>query len=165
MSRRLEAAFSRPLELLGAASLMALMLVVFVDVGGRSLFNRPLPWGTELLEVVLGAMIFCIYPLLAWRGTHITVDLIPVRPAVKRVQVVLANVVGCVVFLIIAWCVGRQAIRSTGYGDASALLQIPTGIVLWCMCVLSVATAAAFLVVAKRSLAGEPVATAHPNLD
>ena len=150
---------------MGAAALMALMLVVFVDVGGRSLFNRPLPWGTELLEVVLGAMIFSIYPLLALRDNHITVDLIAARPELRRVQRVLASVVGCVVFLVIAWCVGRQAIRSTGYGDASPLLQIPTGIVLWCMCVFSVATAIAFVVVALRVLAGEAAPAAHPQLD
>lgn len=159
MAKRRAPALVRLLEVLGAGALFVLMVVVFIDVGGRSLFNRPLPWGTELLEVVLGAMIFCLYPLLALRGNHITVDLIPVRPSLRPVQRVLSGVVGCVVFLIIAWCVGRQAIRSIGYGDASALLQIPTGVVLWCMCVLSVGTAVAFLVFVRRALSGE----AEPN--
>lgn len=164
MIRKAAAAFAGALECVGAASLFALMLVVFVDVGGRSLFGKPLPWGTELLEVVLAAMIFCIYPLLGMRGNHITVDLISVGPRLRRVQRVLASVVGCTLFLIVAWCLGRQAMRSISYGDASALLQIPTGVVLWVMCALSAVTAIAFLLSMQRAYAGEPVA-AHAHLE
>lgn len=152
------------LEFLGAASLFTLMLVVFVDVGGRSLFGKPLPWGTELLEVVLAAMIFCLYPLLGLRGNHITVDLISVSPAVRLVQQVLAGVIGFIVFGIVTWSLARQAIRSTEYGDASALLQIPTGIVLWVMCGLSAVTALAFILWTRRAFAGETVAP-YPHLD
>lgn len=164
MAGRFAKAFASALEFLGAASLFTLMLVVFVDVGGRSLFSKPLPWGTELLEVVLAAMIFCLYPLLGARGNHITVDLISVRPALRRVQRALAGVIGCVVFAIVTWALARQAIRSTEYGDASALLQIPTGIVLWVMCVLSAITALAFIVSTRRALAGETVMP-HPHLE
>lgn len=164
MASRVAKAFVSTLELLGAASLFTLMLVVFVDVGGRSLYSKPLPWGTELLEVVLAAMIFCMYPLLGMRGNHITVDLISVGPALRRVQRVLAGGIGCVVFGIVTWCLARQAIRSTEYGDASALLQIPTGIVLWVMCVFSAATALAFILSTRRAFAGESVAP-HPHLE
>lgn len=164
MLNRLAAGFVGVLEFLGAASLFALMWVVFVDVGGRSFFNKPLPWGTELLEVVLAAMIFSLYPLLAMRGKHITIDLITVKPALRRVQRMVANVCGFSLFVIVAWCLGRQAIRSTGYGDASSLLQIPTGIVLWCMCALSAASALAFLVALRRPAGGELLAN-HPASD
>jgi TRAP-type transport system small permease protein len=164
MAKRLAAALSSLLESLAAGALLILMLVVFVDVAGRSFFNRPLPWGTELLEVVLGAMIFSIYPLLAFRSNHITVDLITVGRSVRRVQRVVASLVGCAVFLIITWSVGRQAIRSVEYGDASALLQIPTGAVLWCMCALSSAAAVAFLLALRRPPEAEP-APIHPLLD
>ena len=164
MAGKFATVFVSALEFLGAVSLFTLMLVVFVDVGGRSLFSRPLPWGTELLEVVLAAMIFCIYPLLGLRGNHITVDLISVSPVLRRVQRVLAGVIGCIVFGIVTWCLARQAIRSTEYGDASALLQIPTGVVLWVMCVLSAATALAFILSTRRAFAGEAAAP-HPHLE
>ncbi|MES2631339.1 MAG: TRAP transporter small permease [Pseudomonadota bacterium] len=164
MAGKLGAVFVGALEFLGAALLLMLMLVVFVDVGGRSLFSKPLPWGTELLEVVLAAMIFCIYPLLGLRGNHITVDLIQVRPSVRRVQRVLAGIIGFIVFGIVTWCLARQAIRSTEYNDASALLQIPTGMVLWFMCALSGLTAVAFILSTRRAFTVE-VATAHPHLE
>jgi TRAP-type C4-dicarboxylate transport system permease small subunit len=141
----------RTLEVVGAASLLVLMVVVFIDVMGRNLLNRPLPWGTELLEVVLGLMIFALYPLLALRSTHITVDLVPVPAPLRAPQRLLSALVGAVLFGVIAYCTGRQAIRSAGYGDASAILQIPTSWVLWGMCALSVATVGAFVFSVWRS--------------
>lgn len=143
--RRRTGGLQRALEVAGAAALLVLMLVVFVDVLGRNLLNKPLPWGTELLEVVLGVMIFALYPLLALRATHITVDLVPVPAPLRRPQRLLSALVGAVLFAVIAYCTGRQAIRSATYGDASAILQIPTSWVLWGMCALSVATVAGFL--------------------
>ncbi|WP_053076716.1 TRAP transporter small permease [Caenimonas sp. SL110] len=134
------------LETAGAVALFILMVVVFVDVVGRNLFNRPLPWGTELLEVVLAVLIFALYPVLALRSSHITVDLVPIPRRLQLPQRALAGLVGAVLFGVIAFCTARQAIRSAGYGDASALLQIPTAWVLWGMCALSVLTALGFLV-------------------
>ncbi len=138
------------LETVGAAALFVLMVVVFVDVVGRNMFNRPLPWGTELLEVVLAVLIFALYPVLALRSAHITVDLVPIPPGLRLPQRVLAGLVGAVLFGVIAFCTARQAIRSAGYGDASALLQIPTAWVLWGMCALSVVTTLGFLIAIVR---------------
>lgn len=156
----------RLLDAVASLCLVLLMLVVLVDVVGRSVLNRPLPWGTELLEVVLAAMIFVLYPVLALGSGHITVDLISVRPALQRVQRVLAPLVGAVVFAVIGWCVARQAVRSAGYGDASALLGIPTAWVLGGMAILSAATVLAFLVAAARAARGAatslPVPAAAP---
>lgn len=137
----------RALEGVGTAALFILMVVVFVDVVGRNLFNRPLPWGTELLEVVLAVLIFALYPVLALRSSHITVDLVPLPRALQVPQRVLSGLVGAALFGVIAFCTARQAIRSASYGDASALLHIPTAWVLWGMSVLAVVTALAFLLV------------------
>lgn len=150
----------RALEWLGAATLAVLMLIVVVDVAGRGLFNKPLPWGTELLEVVLAVMIFATYPLLAWRGSHITVDLVTVRPAVQRWQRICAGLVGIVAFGLITWALVRQAIRSGTYGDASPLLQIPTAYVLWWMAAMSLLTCVAFavlMIVVRGGAATEPL--------
>lgn len=153
--------FQRVLDAVGSAALLFMMLVVFVDVAGRNLINRPLPWGTELLEVVVAVMVFALYPVLALRGAHITVDLISVRAQLRPVQRWVAAVVGAVLFAVIAYCTGRQAVRSAGYGDASPLLQIPTAWVLWGMCALAAVTSLAFLLsprlTRRRQLQAEPV--------
>lgn len=152
---------SRLLDAAGSICLLFLTLVVLVDVVGRSALNKPLPGGTELLEVVLAAMIFLLYPVLAIGSAHITVDLINFRPSVQRGQRVIAAVLGAVMFGVIGWCVARQAMRSAGYGDASALLGIPTAWVLGGMSVLSAVTVLAFLVAAGRDMRGaEPAAHA-----
>lgn len=136
----------RALEGAGVAALFILMVVVFVDVLGRNLLNRPLPWGTELLEVVLAVLIFALYPVLALCSSHITVDLVPVPRGLQVSQRALSGLVGAMLFGVIAFCTARQADRSASYGDASALLQIPTAWVLWGMCALSVATALGFVI-------------------
>ena len=135
----------RWLEACAALALLVLMLVVLVDVVGRNLFNKPLPWGTELLEIVLALMIFLLYPVLGLRAGHITVDLIEVSPAVQRVQRLLAGFIGATVFALIAWCLGRQTIRAAGYGEATPLLAIPLAVIIGGMSVMAAVTAIAFL--------------------
>lgn len=145
----------RALEGAAAIALLLLMLLVLVDVGGRNLINKPVPWATEVLEIIVGAMIFLLYPVLALEGGHITVDLIQFRPAILKVQRVLGAVVGAALFSIICWCLGRQAARALGYGEASSMLGIPLGWVLGAMCFLAGLCALAFLVSMARALRGD----------
>jgi TRAP-type C4-dicarboxylate transport system permease small subunit len=140
------------MEAVGAVSLVILMVTVFVDVVGRSIFNTPLPWGTELLEMVLALMIFALYPLLALGFGHITVDLIQVRPGLRAVQRVLSSAIGALVFALIAWCMGRQAIRAADYGEATPLLNVPLSWVLGGIGVLAAISSLAFVHAAVRTL-------------
>ena len=148
----------RTLDSVGGIALLLMMTVVAIDVAGRNLFNKPLPWGTELLEVVVAVMVFALYPVLALRSRHITVDLITVRPVLQRAQRVIACAVGAVLYGVIALCTGRQALRSASYGYASALLQIPTAVVLWGMSALAVVTVLCFGVALVRALRQPPAA-------
>ena len=81
-----EGRIERALTAVGTLSLLALMLIVFIDVAGRNLFNSPLLWGTEVMEVLLGLMVFVFYPVLARRHGHIVVDLVPVPRALRAFQ-------------------------------------------------------------------------------
>jgi TRAP-type transport system small permease protein len=151
MAHAREGRIERALTAVGTLSLLALMLIVFIDVAGRNLFNSPLLWGTEVMEVLLGLMVFVFYPVLARRHGHIVVDLVPVPRALRAFQRLLAGGVGAALFGIIAWTCGRQAIRSAGYGDASAILGIPTAWVLWGMAALAALSALIFLAQAPRA--------------
>lgn len=135
----------RTLRAVGTLSLFALMLIVFIDVMGRNIFNTPLIWGTEVMEVLLGLMVFAFYPVLARRRGHIVVDLVPIPRSLSGFQRFLAGAVGCMLFGVVAWTCGRQAMRSADYGDASAILGIPTAWVLWGMVVLAGLSALVFL--------------------
>jgi TRAP-type C4-dicarboxylate transport system permease small subunit len=140
-----EGTLERSLKAVGTLSLLLLMLIVVIDVAGRNLFNSPLLWGTEVMEVLLGLMVFAFYPVLARRRGHIVVDLVPVPQVARVAQRWLAGAVGAALFGVIAWTCGRQAIRSAGYGDASAILGIPTAWVLWGMAALAGLSALVFL--------------------
>ena len=141
---RSEGRLAHVLEGFGAVCLVILMLTVFIDVLGRNVLNMPLPWGTEVLEIVLGAMIFALYPVLALTFGHITVDLIPLPPTMRRVQRTLGASMGVVLFSLIAGCLWRQTLRAAGYGENTPLLHVPIAWLLGGMAVLSVATAVAF---------------------
>lgn len=145
----------RWLGVAGAFCLLLLMIIVTVDVVARNALNRPLYGGTELLEMLLAAMIFLLYPLLALRSGHITVDLVPVPRALRAVQRVLSRLIGAVVFALIAWCMARQALRAEDYGEATALLGVPLFYVLGGMAVLAGVTALAFVVPSMRWLKRE----------
>lgn len=149
------------MEAIGAASLLILMATVFIDVVGRNLLNTPLPWGTELLEMVLALMIFAIYPLLALGFGHITVDLIQVRPSVQVWQRLLSGLMGAVVFAVIAWCMVRQALRAADYGEATPLLGVPLSWVLGGIGFLAAMSVIAFLLAAVRSVRDPGAPTAQ----
>jgi TRAP-type C4-dicarboxylate transport system permease small subunit len=161
MSAPAEERVERVLTAVGSLSLLVLMVIVCVDVIGRNLLNSPLPWGTELLEVVLAGMVFAFYPLLARRGGHIVVDLVPVPRAARAFQRWLAGAIGAVLFGVIAWCCGRQALRAADYGDATAILGIPMAWVLWGMVALSTLSARAFVVQAMEPHDPPSTLTAH----
>src|SRR5688500_15714613 len=98
MGRGVQDRMERTLTVVGTASLFVLMAIVFIDVVARNLFDSPLPWGTEVLEVVLGAMVFFLYPVLALRQEHIVVDLVPIPRAGRTAQRVLSGAVSAAVF-------------------------------------------------------------------
>ena len=148
--RPLEDRLRQALEGAAAFLLLAIMLLVPVDVVGRSALNMPVPWSTEVLEVLIASMVFLLYPVLALQHGHITVDLITVRSSLQMVQRLLASGIGVVVFGLIAGCMARQAVRAAGYGEASPILGIPLGLVLGGMSLLSGVCALAFLVAAVR---------------
>jgi TRAP-type C4-dicarboxylate transport system permease small subunit len=146
----------RTLEAVGAVCLVVLMVTVFVDVVGRNLFNKPLPWGTEVLEIVLGAMIFVLYPVLAFTFGHITVDLIKVPAVLQRFQRSLGAGMGATLFALIAWCLVRQTLRAAEYGEKTALLGVPIPVLLGGMAVLSAITALAFVAATVRAAVTAP---------
>lgn len=144
---------------LGAAAafcLMGLMLLVTADVAGRDFLNRPLPGATELAEILLAGAVFLVYPSLAVCEAHITVDLIRYGARARRLLRMLAAAVGLAVFGLIAWCVAVQALRVAGYGDTSAVLGIPMGLVLGGMGVFAGLTALGCLLVLADAMVRKP---------
>src|SRR6266571_6884493 len=64
------------LGIAASALLLCLMLVTFVDVVARYLFNRPIRGAFEVTELTLLVLIFAGLPLVSHADEHVTMDFI-----------------------------------------------------------------------------------------
>ena len=150
----------RWVEVAAATGLVGLMVIVLIDVIGRDVLNKPLAAGTELTEIVMAFMAFVAFPLLAYRQRDITVDLFDFftsGPFIKKVQVVLAGLVGSAVYALVAYQMVTFASRAAQSGQATPQMGIPLAVIWWFMCVLSAMAAVASLIVALAGLTDKPI--------
>ncbi|GGF07196.1 TRAP transporter small permease [Stappia taiwanensis] len=140
------------LRLAASLLLLAMMIVTFVDVVGRYVFNAPLAGAYELTEVLLALVVFIGLPIVTFRREHVTVDLVTSRlPSVlRRGLAVLAGVVMLLVLAVLAWRLGLLAVDFTDYGDTTVNLKIPLGPVAAVMAVLAAMSALAALLALFR---------------
>lgn len=132
------------------AVLVLMMLVTTVDVGGRYLFNYPLPGGFELTEVMLAVLIYCALPLVTWKREHIVIDSFDflMSPRVKRGLDVAADAVCALALAGVGYIIFLRAMRVAGYGDTTSVLKLPLAPVAYVMCVAIVVAALMHLALA-----------------
>lgn len=130
---RIEAA----LERIAAVCLMAVMLIVFSDVGARYLFSKPFSWSYELIGMYLMPTLFyfALSSTLAAHH-HVAVDLL--RPRMPRWLIQAAELLGSAaagtVFAAIAWLFARSGVEkfvsgAVVMGDVQWPSWIPDAIV------------------------------------
>ncbi|HEY5598117.1 MAG TPA: TRAP transporter small permease [Kiloniellales bacterium] len=117
---------------LGIASsviLFLMMLLTFVDVVARYLFNFPLRGGFEVTELMLLVLIFAGLPLVSHADEHVTMDFIDrLLPRAWRRRLVRAvNALCAAVMFFLTWQVWIKAGRIAGYGDTTDVLKIEVG--------------------------------------
>ncbi len=116
------------LERVAAACLLAVMLIVFVDVGSRYLAARPFSWSYELIGMYLMPAIFyfAVSSTLAAHH-HVSVDLL--RPRMPRALVRIVESLGSaatgLVFGAIAWLFAGSAWHKLAAGE------VVMGVVEW----------------------------------
>jgi TRAP-type C4-dicarboxylate transport system permease small subunit len=132
---------------LASALVLALMAITLLDVLGRDILNQPLRGATELTELLLVGMTFLFYPRIAWRGTHITVDLFDWfrSDLLRTIQRVVCSLLGALAFGGLAWQLAFNGVRAEGYGDITPSLGLHLSWVLWFMALMSAITALAFV--------------------
>ena len=114
-----------------AASLILflMMLLTFVDVVARYLFNFPLRGGFEITELMLLVLIFAGLPLVSHADEHVTMDFIDrmLPEAGRRFLVRLVHAVCAAVMFFLTWQVWIKATRIAGYADTTDVLRVPIG--------------------------------------
>ena len=117
---------------LGVASsaiLLAMMLLTFVDVVARYVFNRPVRGAFEVTELLLLVLIFAGLPLVSHADEHVTMDFIDRMLPARAVPVLIRAVHALVaaVFFFLTWQVIIKAARISAYGDTTDVLRITVG--------------------------------------
>ena len=149
-------AFTAATDGFGAAVLFVLMVMTCVDVFGREVLSAPLDGATELTQVMMGLIVFAVFPIVSLREDHITVDLLdrwfPRRLA--RPRLVVINLLAAAVMAGVCWRVWIVGGFQSDYGDATEFLSIPLGPVSYFISVMSGVAAAVLLANAVRHLSG-----------
>ena len=127
--------------LLGVAAssiLLAMMLLTFVDVLARYVFNRPVRGAFELTELTLLVLIFAGLPLVSYADEHAVMDFID-RLLSARAQRLLQRAVQALcaaVMFLLTWLVWLKADRIWAYRDATDVLRIVYGPFVYFMAVM-----------------------------
>jgi TRAP-type C4-dicarboxylate transport system permease small subunit len=104
--------------------LMLLMVLTTADVAGRYFFNKPI---TGVFDLTHFAVLIMVLAYCGIKGGHVAIELLydKLPPPVARVLDKFINLVGAVLFLVIAWRTAIQSIDVKDFGEASQLLLIP----------------------------------------
>jgi TRAP-type C4-dicarboxylate transport system permease small subunit len=123
--------------------LLGMMLLTFVDVVARYLFNRPLRGGFEITELVLLVLIFAGLPLVSHADEHVTMDFIDRMLPERAVGILIRAVHALVaaVFFFLTWQVLIKAGRIASYGDTTDVLRITVGPFVYFMAAMIFLTA------------------------
>jgi len=123
--RRVDAALGVAASLI----LFAMMLLTFVDVVARYLFNFPLRGGFEVTELMLLVLIFAGLPLVSHADEHVTMDFIDRMLPPRAVMLVVraAHALCAAVMFFLTWQVWIKARTISGYGDTTDVLKILVG--------------------------------------
>ena len=131
------------LGIAASALLLAMMLLTFVDVVARYLFNRPIRGAFELTELTLLVLIFAGLPLVSHGDEHVTMDFIdrmlPPRAVAGLIRAVHAVVAAT--FFFLTWQMIIKANRIAGYADTTDVLRIPVGPFVYFMAAMILLTA------------------------
>ena len=109
-----------------SAILFCMMLLTFVDVVARYVFNRPLRGAFEVTELMLLVLIFAGLPLVSHADEHVTMDFIdrlfePLGRA--RIKRTVHALVAATMFLL-TWLIWLKAGKIAAYGDTTDVLKI-----------------------------------------
>jgi TRAP-type C4-dicarboxylate transport system permease small subunit len=118
--------------------LLSLMLLTFVDVVARYLFNRPLAGAFELTELLLLVLIFAGLPLVSYADEHVTMDFVDrfLSAGRRRRLERGVHVLAAALMALLAWLVWLKADRIWAYRDATDVLRIVYGPFVYFMAVM-----------------------------
>jgi TRAP-type transport system small permease protein len=125
----------RLLQWIAGTTLFALMMVVAVDVAGRYLFNHPLPAGYEMVQALMGLLVFVTLPLVSRNNDHISLGLLDhfFSGRADRLRRALVHLFSAAVLGFITWRLAVHAGKLVAGRDVTPVLQMPLAPIAWFM--------------------------------
>lgn len=116
--------------------LLLLMLVTFVDVIGRYVFNRPVTFAVELIELLMGMVVFFGLAYTTLKKAHITVDLIldAASGIFKAALFKLAALISAIIIVVMAWQLTKRGIGFLQSGLSTDVLYMRVAPFVFIMC-------------------------------
>jgi len=135
---------------LAGALLLVMTAITFADVLGRYLFDRPVAIAFELVQVVMGTLVFAALPLVTAADGHVAMGLFVERLTGPARLLQRAIAYGLSALLLVVWgvYVWQTAAQLSGYGERLAFSGIAVGPFAYLMAVLIFLSAALTVVVA-----------------
>ena len=133
-----ERRFDAALGFAASVILFGMMMITFVDVIGRYVFNRPLQGAFEVTELMLLVLIFAGLPLVSHADEHVTMDFIDhlFEPKGRRILISIAHFIVAVTLIGLSWLIWLKAGKISGYGDTTDVLRITIGPFVYFMAVM-----------------------------
>lgn len=165
MIRRISLALARyeaALLALGAGCLFVMMIIVFVDVVMRYLFNSPLGFSYDLISLYLmvGVFFFALSDTLR-HDEHVRVDILYLRMSrgMRRLCDRISYGLSAVLFATVLWTGLLRAVASTARGEVMAtLIPWPIWVAYW---IVPIGTAPIMLLCLLRFI-NPPAEAQHP---
>ncbi len=112
--------------LLAGLALFAIMVLTFLDVGGRKLLSQSITGSLELTELLMVVVVFGALPLVSERGEHVVFDsLDPVIPDwLRMVQRALVHLLCASALLALGWLMWKTGNDFMATGETTAQLKI-----------------------------------------
>jgi TRAP-type transport system small permease protein len=112
--------------LLAGLALFGIMVLTFLDVGGRKLLSHSITGSLELTELLMVIVIFGALPLVSERGEHVVFDsLDPLIPAwLQKVQRALVHLLCATALLALGWLMWKTGNDFMATGETTAQLKI-----------------------------------------
>ena len=111
---------------LAGIALFAIMVLTFLDVGGRKVLDNSITGSLELTELLMVVVIFGALPLVSERGEHVVFDsLDPLLPKfIKIIQRALVHLLCAVALLALGWLMWKTGNDFMGTRETTAQLKI-----------------------------------------
>jgi len=112
--------------LLAGLALFAIMVLTFLDVGGRKLLDHSITGSLEMTELLMVVVIFGALPLVSERGEHVVFDSLDgfLPSAVQKIQRTLVHLMCGVALIALGWLMWQTGQDFSSTGETTAQLKI-----------------------------------------